>query len=321
MSEQKFIPYPAIDFFKNKLAPPDALNVIRAQQEKAPLFMIDRIVCAGWNHGYAKNERGDMFLVRTTEATDCPKEGIFIFHEGVPFPIKGWVTPHASKAIYPSKKALINFIKTIATKDLGLAFLGIAILPKRIKIRILERFLKNFREVCDLTMGEYYWEENYKMVITKSVEKFIKVFLITLGVSEQIAATTAEALGTFLEYDDAYRYRMEDIMSETSQGMLYKNPRQEVARLIEMLLVREGSEHVAVSFKSVSKVASLILLSPWIKKAFKAGLEAVDIKDMQLDEADRYHVGRLAGYDFFGKKIEDRILDFPPDQRQVVFIH
>ena len=99
---------------------------------------------------------------------------------------------------------------------------------------------------------------------------------------------------------------MIDILSETTTTKLLANPAKEIGRLINILFEREGSQHVTGSFKAINKFAFILHL-PKIKRAFKEAMMGINLEDLQYDEADRYLVAPLAGYNFFGEKVEERL--------------
>lgn len=282
------IPYPPPNVFKSQRKPDDVLEITRQNSRLDPLPVIEKI--------------------------EVTPNGFRVYHKGSKFPTKGWPTPHSTAAIYVPKKILIGWINFLGTKDLILPLLGFVVLPKRLKIRIVERFIRMFSNTASFTMGDYFFEDSYYMEFTRAVMKFISTFLMALGIKEGPAKELAEIFGMFVEHDTAYRYRAEDIFSETTRERLLNDPAGEIQRLVGLLVQRDGSSHAAGNFKSIGAFLRIILWVPYIKRAFKTALYAIEFKDLQLDEADRYHVCNLAGYDFFGEKIEDRIVKYPKER-------
>lgn len=294
-SVQGTIPYPPNEFFKAKRGADGILDVLKAQGESAPLKIIERI-----------------------EAP--PEGGIYVYHKGVPFPQKGWPTPHALQAIYSPKRAFISLIKFLASKDLIAVYLILGLLPKKLKIKLFQRFISIFNDFAGLTMGSYYLEDKLYMIPVKALMKLGKTFLIEIGIEEKSADQFAENFGMFIEYDTAYRWRLQDILSETTAEKMKRDPAGEITRLIGLLAERDGSGHVIDSFKSVGKLITILMWIPWIRKAFIKALDSIEFKDLQLDEADHFHVRHLAGYNFFGETIEERAkkYEYTPTEAYVV---
>lgn len=135
------------------------------------------------------------------------------------------------------------------------------------------------------------------------------VFLTEYGIDRDVAESFAEVFATLIEYDNAYRYRIEDLTSETYKEKLLRSPIKEVQRLVLIHKDREPShggmtqEKVAV----LGKLLSYVLLIPSIRRAFKKALLASDFARFQLDDADRYHTLLWSDYNFTGKSIDERI--------------
>lgn len=287
MTEQKEqigIPYPPPEVFKTKRGMTDVTDTLVAQQQ--PLALIEKI--------------------------EAPQSGgILVYHKGIPYPQKGWPTPHALEALYMPKRGLVTALTALTTKDLLLPLLGLLLMTKKTKIRLLQRFLTQYGLFAKLTMTPYFYEDRFYMDCTKTLQKFISTFLITIGVDKLISQESAEIFSMFIEYDTAYRFRMEDVMSETSKEVLLENPAKEIARLFKLSASREESSHVTKSFNSIALLLRLAFWIPWIKRAFITALESIDVMSLQLDEADRFHVSRLGGYKFFGEELEYRLEKYP----------
>lgn len=350
MKEQSFIPYPPVSSFRGHKAPEEILEQVKYQQHTNPLLTISRFVGAGQEYmhlqpckcgvAYAGSlecpkckSKPDgsipVQLLPVKEATDTNKQGWYIYYEGLSHPKKGFPTPHAVNAIGPVKRILMNTIKAIATKDLILAFIGIALTPRKYKVRILERILIQFNDFAHLNMWRFYFEPPFKQPANVATYDFVRHFLYNLKVNTKVADNTANIVGHLVEYDDAYRYRIQDVMSETNKEKLLANPSKEVQRILQILMEREQGgrsgvtdwrgDHVIKKAKSLSRLG-LALYIPFVKKAFKYGIENTNITDLQMDEMDRYNTRLLAGYNFDGESYDVRVKKYPVEQGKPVFI-
>jgi len=276
-TEQKFyIPYPSPEIFwrnTNSIA-----QVVAEQQE---VFVIDRV--------------------------EYPESGgIYVYHVGIPYPQKGFPFPEAIAAINVAKRLLISQIRFLATTEVLLSRFFFLLLPYKRKIKVIEKWLKEFCGTVDTTLEPYYLKENRYSPIASELIKFIDRFLVELGIDYLIAYGTARIFATLIEYDSAYRLRLEDIFSESSKEKMLENPSKEFERLLHIFRLREVHPLIQDRFASLVKIVSWFLVIPRIKKAFKKALKYTTFSNLQLDEADRYHVLRLGGYKFFGESTEAR---------------
>ncbi len=111
-------------------------------------------------------------------------------------------------------------------------------------------------------------------------------------------------IGTFIQSDSAYRLRSQDGLSNLNKVSLKENPRKEILRLFDLVMSRENTIRHKVG--QLRKLASALLLFPPILKIAYDYFNELDVSQFQPDEADRYFVARIQGYNFEGKGIEER---------------
>lgn len=87
-----------------------------------------------------------------------------------------------------------------------------------------------------------------------------------------------------LEFDDAYRFRLQDLLGELNKQNLILNPRKELKRLIDLGIQREHWEGVQGKFKSWKKLINLIP-KKILNKIVLVLLE-LDMDKVKLDESD-----------------------------------
>ncbi len=244
--------------------------------------------------------------------TYIPKEthfiegkGIFVEWEGVPFWSKGIASKEAIYAISMPKRVFIEAFKMLANKSMILPLM-IAFLFKRQKnLRLACEYLIN---VADLTMFPFYIQEEYEMAIAKEIRIAIKEFLKGLGVAEDLGLKVGKIIGSFIEYDNAYRYRLQDIMMEINKEKLLKDFPSEVNRMLRILAEREvGNLFTIEKFATIGKVLTLSWKIPFIKKAIKASIQTTNFDNMKLDEADLYHTYLYGDYNVGGLSFKERI--------------
>lgn len=129
------------------------------------------------------------------------------------------------------------------------------------------------------------------------------------------------AFGMFLECDDSYRYRVQDILGELQKEKFYKNPSKELGRLFYVLhergysdvrKTRRESAHDGVAERVAPLViglrAALFLFPSW-KRVAKRFIVEIDLEKVRLDEGDRYHCMVRPDYKYGGIPFEERLAE------------
>ena len=274
------IPQPPQDIFRHNLN-----TITQIMQEKQSVFILDRV--------------------------EYPEEGgIYVYLKDVLFPTKGFPTPQAISAINLAKRFFIGYLSFFGMKEVIFSFGLFILLPWTRKIKVVERWLHGYSALGNMVLMPYYMKDRFYAKYSRAIEKFIQVFLKRTGIREDVADEFAKVFANLIEYDTAYRYRIQDIMSETTHTELYDNPRKEIKRLLMIFKDREPTLHLVAKFESLASIITILLALTRVKRAFRDALDEINIRDLQLDEADRYHILRLDRYNFLGKPLEERFKEY-----------
>lgn len=237
--------------------------------------------------------------------------GQYVWHLGREYPRKGHVYPEALRDCYYPKRILINLLGFLASKDMILFFLIFGLLSKSLKGRIIGRFLDKYLDICDRVLHDHYLHPQFNTTICRELSQPIMTFLVELGVEKMRAARMSLVLITILEYDMAYRLRLEDLFTETTKEKLLANPISETRRLIKILAERDWSRpHLVEKFDRFARVLKYGFF--FFRKPFRKALEPVDFSKLQFDEIDRFQVRHWKGYNWFGMTLEKRIKKWKP---------
>lgn len=249
--------------------------------------------------------------VFTGKVTVPPEGGMNLHFDGLLFPKKGFPFMQSSQANNIVKRQTMMFAHLFARKDMILPILGFAVLPYRMKLAIVSNFLENYCRNSDYIFEQFYLKDNFMTPCAQEIKRFLTSFLHKLGVSPDLSFRTARIMATMVEYDDAYRYRIEDLGSVTDADLLRMDPGRELARLISVSAKREKYITVTHKFSAFAGTLSkLMRWSPRIRRAFTESVDPSRFKWLQLDEADRYHVLYRDDYEFMGRTYEDRAAEF-----------
>lgn len=237
------------------------------------------------------------------EGIDYPREGgIYVYLKDMLYPTKGFPFPEACYANNIIKRFFIGYIRFMAKNPLSL--LGL------LTHRGRTSWLEEFSSCADITLGQYRPEDKRFQKAAKALMQMTRVFLEKIGIREDVATSFARNVATMFEYDNAYMFRLLDLMAETNAERLTEDPAREVSRLFEILQQRDARESMRIRAGSMVKLLRIAFMIPKLKRAFIAAISSIKFSDIQADEADRYHMLRWDTYNFGGRTFEDRAAEF-----------
>lgn len=254
---------------------------------------------------------GEAQRVNVIDHIEYPESGgIYVYLKGVLYPTKGFPTPESVGACNIVKRHLIIQVKFLADKLFYPVFIYLALLPKGIRITLASKWANEFDNFASVVLEPYLLKDERYTPFAQELRKFLLYFLMELEISKWLSLLTSKILATLLEYDTAYRFRLQDLLSETTKEDIMRHPRKELKRLLNILSERDERVELNYKFRSAGKILSLALLVPSLKRAFINSLNGIDFTKLQMDEADHYHCLKFAGYNFFGRTIEDRFAEY-----------
>jgi hypothetical protein len=175
---------------------------------------------------------------------------------------------------------------------------GMKITPPWILLLKRDKVIDSFLMVGKKIMTPHFLKEEHMTTFSKEFQWCLFTFMVEIGIDENKADKVAEILVHLFEFDNAYRFRMQDIFHATTKKKLQR-PSKEMRRLIGLVMER-NTETVGIKFKLAYKVVSLMLLVPKYRRAFKTVVEGVDLKNLQFDKGDLYWTAVRTDYDFRG---------------------
>lgn len=243
--------------------------------------------------------------VYITEKVEYPENGIYMKYKDVPYLRQGFIYPEAVDNINNLKRVTVMLLSIVKGKG--------------IKGRI-GTFLAHYCKLADWMFAFYepntgkirriYLKENRYRTSVRELILLINRFISNLGINviEFEGATPwdfGRVIGTMIEYDNAYHWRMEDIFSETTKQQLVKDPRKELQRLLTIYKERERS-NIEFKAEAIIKVLRYLLLIPSVKKAFRNAVESIEVENLKMLKDESYFTMNYEGYEFQGKTLEER---------------
>ncbi len=271
-------------------------------------------------------ENRTQFVIDRIEYVD--HQGIMVWYKDTPFPRRGFPTPEAVVAVNTVKRAFIELVRTLGMWQFWPGFVLAMLTSHERKARadrpadvvdygerrqpVAEKLLRSFNRVCWPVVSGFVIRPSLMTPLASELQGLLFATMARAGVDREVSKTFATVVGTLIEYDNAYRYRLEDVFTETNMARLHNNPGREIARLVKLYCSREKDWGVAVKFKTVHLLARPLFWSKRVKAAFRKALEGCDFERLQFDDIDRYWANVRLDYDFFGKGYQERMKGHTP---------
>lgn len=218
------------------------------------------------------NEKQPIYLIEKMLAIE--NTGMCIYYKNVPYPKKGFPTPEALTAVNGIKKIVLESAKLLKNP---IILLGVVLMNKT-------KLLKTFNTVYDKIAGQYNLKETFLCRSAFYLATFIQNVLTECGVEPSVAKSFGFNIAHLLEYDDAYRYRFQDLMCEIQVEAFKKNPRHELKRLYTIF--KERTTDNVADYKIKYIVDAVSLLAWFIRKPLANNAEM--LKLCGRDQADWY---------------------------------
>ena len=215
-----------------------------------------------------------------------PKEGgiLSYFAEHI-YPRKGFPTDDVVEKVDTIKKTILGLIYTLSKSKVILA-IAVLFFRKDLMIAYNELLLG----LCNV-IGTKSLKANRHCI---SVREVYNAFDLEDGRLRVI--TTA-----ILEFDDAYRFRFQDVVGELDKKSFEKNPFAELSRLLELLSEREQDERVRGTWKKLQSVLFILFFSRFIREKVITFFSRLNPENVKMDEGDRYYANlKKDGYRWGG---------------------
>ena len=162
------------------------------------------------------------------------------------------------------------------------------VLKKRIE---LSKEQKRLIKIQELPLLHHYWDLSTKREIWETIAKFLEFTYF------------------FIEFDNAYRFRLQDILENLDKENLRKGVIRETRRLFKLLIRRE-IKGIGIDFKWKEIyyiIMGALVLSKDIRNFTREFLLELDLSQVRLDEDDWYFCLNRNSYNFRGWTYKDRL--------------
>jgi len=229
---------------------------------------------------------------RLARKVEIPAENtpgyIKTYFVGYDKPEKGLISIPSNRALGAVKRIHVAFLKNITTVPAKWFLPLFFLFPPKVQDRFVKKAIEQLGYISDWLLSKYYLRSMHWIPSARSIYH-VAYATKTIHLHESDTDWLYKYLMfwvCFMEFDNSYRYRVQDIFGQMNQGEIRKNPKKEILRLLK---IGEKREHEGMKKKwkdlhTLFRIA--FTLRPSWAKIVGRFLYGIDIK---LDEEDMYH--------------------------------
>jgi hypothetical protein len=141
-------------------------------------------------------------------------------------------------------------------------------------------------------------KEQYYLPVVKELRRVLK---------DKLPPNILDAISSIIENDNAYRYRLQDILVLLDKTQLtgYYSVKREVNRLIGIGISRDY-DSMKEKISKIRKITGIILLVPSIRKLIVSALKEIDLEKVKMSKEEIYFTNRYGVYNYRGLDRETR---------------
>lgn len=228
--------------------------------------------------------------------------GIYRAYEGCLFSEKGLPFPEGIASAASAKRHLLWLLRFFAKHPVATATVAVS---KTYRNDVLTMYVDS----AEAAFRGWFYNGQFPRFYSdpcKQIYNFVKQLLVGIGISEDLAHRTAKVVMTMIEFDNAYRIRIQDLAGVCSQYDFMFDFPGAVKKTVDAFLVREPSDYNHAKLQAIAKIARVVWFFPKYRKALKQAFSAVDWDGLLFTEGDRYYAYWQIDYNSDGKSNDER---------------
>jgi hypothetical protein len=215
--------------------------------------------------------------------------GIFTELESGP-ELKGHAKVSHVRAIAAVKKAILSFVRVLKDAPYLIPFAWLA----------RKTLLKNLARFSNSVLRDYYYKPQFYIKSAQEIY-YAGMEILTNGrIYTEDWDTIGETNWNLLMFatmtwdsESAYRYRGQYALGEIDRDELSKNPRREIQRVIDILIIREKEQSMKDKWIALRKITPFLPCKKIAEFIFK-----LDLDRMKMDDGDLYWALRSDDFDY-----------------------
>lgn len=220
------------------------------------------------------------------ESIELAKEGgVYVNYANCPFQRKGFAHSPSVTAIDNVKKVMIGLASGFSSFRGKSILLFFCLLFRRRIFRSFDELLNKLYTMVRFHRLKPEWYCKAAREMYNAIDHVIIRDIFTL----------------IMEFDDAYRYRFQDVLGELNHFALTRNPITEIGRMFELLAERETDERLKRNWKMARKLLFVVFFFKDVREPIIRTFSRLNPQHLKLDEADLYFASlKKDGYNWGG---------------------
>ena len=247
-------------------------------------------------------EKGVEGVQKYALSVAVPEEGfegcVLATYQGYSKPEKGVISLETSTAINTAKRIHLVLLQIVVASPIRYLVPLFFLFPRNTQDRFALSCMRNLGYVMRWVLQRQYLNPLYWTPAAKAVYKAV------IEEQDQNVRDWLMFFVCLLEYDNKYRYPVQDILGELDRDTLEKNPKREILRLVLLGANRQHGGAEKKWFDVHQALRVIFTLRP--KWAEVTGQFIQKVGNMDMDEDERYTVSFISDYDYGGKTLEER---------------
>lgn len=245
------------------------------------------------------------------ERIDRPETGgIFTKYFGCNYLFNGYPDISKVEAIAIPKKIIFRMIGLMSQGVFqfvfSFSFLAFLILPKSLKKKLFFLFYDFFANLSAISLKRHLILPNKYCVVSQEIRR---AFLRVAGDNDR-SISANDIFSMMVEYDYAYRARLQDFLPFLDKEKLKKNSKKEISRVLEILAERDSIDY-SKRWRKLKMMVGVILLFKEVKDFVVRFLLELDLEKIKMTETDWYYVLDRKDYNYGGLSHEERLKQKP----------
>jgi len=210
------------------------------------------------------------------------------------------------KDLFSKIPELIGNMSFLVKATFLMSFVFLRIIAKDFLMKVCETYV----DISHRTIHPYLLPEKDYVTSVKEIYRALGVAIAKVK-NERLRNILYKIRDIFcmaLNFDTAYKFRVQDILPKIDIVKLLDNLNKEIKRVCDIFIKRENAEGMKIRWKKLVRMLILFLMvSPTAKRLLMDFFLEVDLSKIKLDEADWYYCLKRHQYNFKGFSLEERL--------------
>lgn len=221
--------------------------------------------------------------------------GVLSYLDGIEHPMKGFCYGETVETVDEVKKTLMAFLN---------GFFSVLLKNKVRTILFSLLFRKQFEEMMRIMVikSDYRMRRVRQKPIkycrcAREVYRVFNLMAIWYPQQKEFIESVRNIICMGLEYDDAYRFPLQDVIVEFNKTAGRKDIIKETRRLLDILIHRD-SRGTEDQFGVIRKALILLRFRKSLKEALRRFFLELNLNEMKMDDLDNFHARFKEGYNW-----------------------